>query len=239
MERFFFRCANILLQMFSAKSFKYFLLILLIFSASCRYWQTPANSNSAADRTNIAEIESEIPFSTKEPETFQAEIINQFEDETETNFIARSNGRFFQRKGDLAILQKEPNQSFLINFKEKTYAENLTKSAVKESSGETLNDFLTTEWLNQKSEVRFESLGTENGLSKYRASFENSESLIFVDENFKIPVRQEFYSIEGETKTLLYSYQLQNIKLTADEQFFQIPKDFRKVSPEEFRINNH
>lgn len=225
--------------MFSAKFFKYFLAVLLIFCSSCRVWQNSANSNTSVNQTNIAEIESEIPFTTKEPETFQAEIITKFEEDEEKAFIAQSKGRFFIRKGETATLQTELNKLFLLNFEKKIYVENIEKSAVsKQASGETLNDFLTTEWLNQKAETSFENLGEENGLSKYRAVFENSESLIFVDENFKIPVRQEFYSIEGEAKNLIYSTELQNLKLIADEQFFEIPKDFRKVSLEEFRKSN-
>lgn len=222
--------------MFLAKFFKYFLLVTLFFCSSCRYWQNSANSNVATNQTNVAEIESEIPFSTKEPETFQAEIITKFEDETEKTFIAQSIGKVFLRKGEIATLQTEPNKSFLINFEKKIYVENVEKSVAKENSGETLNDFLTIEWLNQKSEAKFESLGEENGLSKYRTSFENSESLIFVDKNFKIPVRQEFYSLEGETKTLLYSSELQNFKLIVENSLFEVPKDFRKVSLEEFKL---
>lgn len=225
--------------MFSFKSFKYFLAIALICCSSCRFWQNSSNSNTSSNQINVAEIESDVPFSTKEPEIFQAEIISKFEDETEKTFIVQSKGRFFIRKGKIATLQTEPNKSFLINFEKKIYVENVEKSAVsKQPSGETLNDFLTTEWLNQKAEVQFENLGEENGLSKFRASFENSESLIFVDENLKIPIRQEFYSIEGDAKNLVYSMELQNIKLVADEQFFEIPKDFRKVSLEEFRKSN-
>jgi hypothetical protein len=228
------------LQMFSAKLFKYFLAIALIFCSSCRYWQNPANSNVAANQTNVAEIESDIPFSTKEPETFQVEIITTFEEETEKTFIAQSRGRVFLRKGEIATLQTEPNKSFLINFEKKVYVENIERAfAGKENSAETLNDFLTTEWLNQKSEAKIESLGEENGLSKYRTSFENSESLIFVDENFKIPIRQEFYSIEGEAKTLLYSTELRNFKLIAEDSLFEVPKDFRKISLEEFQSSKH
>lgn len=222
--------------MFSLKIFKYLFLLALIFCSSCRYWQNSANSNSSTNQTAVAEIESEIPFSTKEPEIFQADIITKFEDNEEKSFIAQSRGRFFLRKGETATLQTEPNKSFLLNFEKKIYVENIEKSAVvKENSGETLSDFLTTEWLNQKTDVKFEDLGEENGLSKFRTSFENSETLIFVDQNFKIPIRQEFYSIEGEAKNLLYSTELQNLKLIADEQFFEIPKDFRQVSLEEFR----
>lgn len=227
--------------MFSSKSLKFILIFTLVCASSCKYWQNSANSNSQATPNTtpeIADIQSDIPFSTKEPETFQADIIIKNEGEEDKIFIAKSQGRFFSRNGDVATLQTEANKSFLINFAKKIYVENIGKSAAKvESSGETLNDYLTTEWLNQKTEAKFESLGAENGLSKYRVIFESSESLIFVDENYKIPVRQEFYSIEGETKTLTYLIELQNLKLIADESLFEVPKDFRKVTIEEFRKN--
>lgn len=215
--------------------FKYFLIFTLAFCSSCRFWQPSTNSNVSTDQTNVAEIQSEIPFTTKEPETFQVEIIIKNEGVEEKTFVARKNGRILIRNGDIATLQNEANKSFLINFAKKIYVENSNKGIVKNDiSGETLNDFLTTEWLNQKPEVKFENLGIENGLTKYRASFENSESLIFVDENYKIPVRQEFFSVEGDTKNLVYSMELQNLKLIADEKLFEVPKDFSKVTPEEF-----
>ena len=107
-------------------------------------------------------------------------------------------------------------------------------TSVSADSTETLQSFLTNEWLNQKTDAKFENLGDENGLTKYRATFEASETLIFVDENFKLPVRQEFYSVEGENRILMYSTAIQNLKLKADESFFEVPKDFRKVSLAEF-----
>ena len=223
--------------MISSKSLKFILLFTLVCASSCKYWQNSSNSNSnvAVKQPEIADIQSEIPFPTKEPEIYQAEIIVKNDGEEEKTFIARSNGRFFSRNGEIGTLQIDANKSFLINFAKKIYVENIGKSATKtESSGETLNDFLTTEWLNQKTDAKFENMGAENGLTKYRVMFEASESLIFIDENYKMTVRQEFYSIEGETKNLVYSIELQNIKLIADEQLFEIPKDFRKVTIEEF-----
>lgn len=226
--------------MISSKSFKILLFFTLVCASSCRYWQTTSNSNTniATPTPEIAEINSEIPFATKEPETFQAEIIIKNESEAEKSFIAHSSGRTLSKNGDIGTLQINANKSFLINFAKKIYVENTGKTAIQpDNTAETLNDFLTTEWLNQKNETKFENLGIENGLSKYRTTFENSESLIFVDENYKIPIKQEFYSIEGEAKNLVYSIELQNLKLIADEQLFEIPKDFRKVSIEEFRQN--
>lgn len=224
--------------MFSSKFFKYFLFINLVFCSSCQFWQNNSNTNANIEtpQTEIAEIISEIPFSTKEPETFQAEISIKTEGAERITFIARDKGRFLTRNGDIASLQILPNQSFLINFAKKIYVENTGNSSPQTNvSGETLNDFLTTEWLNQKTDVKYENLGAENGLNRYRVKFENSESLIFVDESFKIPVKQEFYSVEGETKNLVYSMELRNIKLITEEGLFEVPKDFRKVSLEEFR----
>lgn len=224
--------------MLPLKFCKYFLVFILAFCSSCRYWQNSTNSNVSTPPTNVAEIQSEVPFSTKEPETFQAEIVIKNEGEEHKTFIARSKERSLVKNGDMTSLQLEPNKSFLINSAQKIYVENSGKSAEQAVvTNETLNDFLTTEWMNQKTDVKFESLGAENGLSKYRIIFEASESLIFIDETYKIPVRQEFYSIEGDTKNLIYSIELQNIKLIADEQLFEIPKDFRKVTLEEFRKN--
>lgn len=224
--------------MFSAKFFKSFLLFALAFCSSCQYWQSNSNTNAniEAPPTEIAEIVSEIPFSNKEPETFQAEMIVRINEEESKTFIARDKERFLSKKGDIATLQLSANQSFLINFDKKIYVENrINYSSQTNVSGETLSDFLTTEWLNQKTDVKYENLGSENGLNKYRVKFENSETIIFIDENFKIPVKQEFHSIDGETKNLVYSMELRNIKLIAEDSLFEIPKDFRKVSLEEFR----
>lgn len=222
--------------MFSSIFFKLLLVSTLAFCTSCQLWQKTSNSNVAVNQTEVAEIVSEIPFSTKEPETFQVEIITKFENAEEKTFLARNKGKILLRKENTAALQIEANKSFLINFEKKIYVEKVEKSVVfKETSGETLNDFLTTEWLNQKTEVKFENLGAENGLTKYKASFEAAESLIFVDENFKIPLRQEFYSLEGKQRNLVYSIELQNLKLIAEETLFEVPQDFRKVSIEEFQ----
>jgi outer membrane lipoprotein-sorting protein len=77
-------------------------------------------------------------------------------------------------------------------------------------------------------------------LTKYRAHLadapnSNSETFIYVDENLKIPVRQEFYKTNGEQKILVFSMELRNFKLEAADELFELPKDYRKVSPNEFQ----
>jgi hypothetical protein len=99
---------------------------------------------------------------------------------------------------------------------------------------------LAIEWLNEKRGAAFENLGKENGLTKYLARLRdvpniNSEILIYIDENLKIPVKQEFYTINGEQKILVFSMELQNLKLETDDKLFELPKDYRKVSSNEFQ----
>ncbi len=225
--------------MISSKSLKFLLFFTLVFCSSCKFWQTPSNSNTNTAPNNAPEIVSEIPFLTKEPENYQAEIVEKIEDNDERRIsIARSGSRFSYRFGDIGVRQIDANKLIRINFAEKIYVEEETKSNIGNGDlGETLNDFLTTEWLNQKTEGKFEKLDDENGLTKYRVGFEASEALIFVNENFKLPVKQEFYSIENEQRILRTTIELQNLKLQVDESLFEIPKDFRKVLMKEFLLS--
>jgi hypothetical protein len=218
--------------MISSKSLTIFPVLALLFCSSCQYFQNSANSNTSTNQTVVSEFENNEPFATKEPEIYQAEIIEKSEDnEISKTFIARSKERLFIKTDNLATLKLDSNKSYLINFAKKVYFENEAKvSATSESNGENLQDFLTTEWLNQQTEAKFENLGTENGLNKFVAKFDASEILVLYDENLKLPIKQEFYSIEGEQKNLTYSLEIQNLKLITDETFFEIPKDFRKVS---------
>jgi hypothetical protein len=224
--------------MFSSKPHKFILFIAIIFCSSCSFFQNAANSNSSANQT-ASESKNDVIYPTKEPENYQLEIVVKSDDEEEKTLVAKSGQRFFSISSDIATLKIDTNKSYLINFDKKIVAESLTTTTTSadsvENSAETLQNFLTTEWLNQKNDAKFENLGEENGLTKYRASFEASESLIFVDENFKLPMRQEFYSINGEERILTYSSEIQNLKLSADESFFEVPKDFRKVSLAEFQ----
>jgi hypothetical protein len=68
--------------------------------------------------------------------------------------------------------------------------------------------------------------------------------LIFVDEAQNLILKQEFYSVNGEQKTLMTTIELKNLKLETEADLFIIPKDYRKTSLEEFRKilqseNNH
>lgn len=228
--------------MFKSSAVKFFFGLLAILASSCSLWRSNETAAPSPTPFTASEIVTEIPFSTEEPEIYQTEIVITTDGTERKIFTARNKARritIFNRgeTGEIERLETDNNFVTIINRARKVYAGG---SADATAAGENSNDFLTTEWLNQKTPAAFENLGSENGLSKFRVKLGdgenlNSEVLIFVDENLKLPVRQEFYSASGEQKTLTFSVELKNFKPEAPEDFFQIPKDLRFVSTKEFQ----
>ena len=62
-----------------------------------------------------------------------------------------------------------------------------------------------------------------------------SEIVITVDEKINLPTKQEFYSVAGERKTLVSTTELKNFTIQTDANNFDLPKDYKKVSPTEFQ----
>jgi hypothetical protein len=80
-------------------------------------------------------------------------------------------------------------------------------------------------------------MGRENNITTYRVRFgdaASSDALIYINEDIGIPVKQEFYSINGDRRTLEYSVEFQDLQLTAEDDLFKIPDGFKKVSVQEF-----
>lgn len=246
--------------MFSSKRTKLFLALLFFavcFSVSCRLW-SGAGENTNADSENrfaAPEMPTGIPFPNNEPEVFQTEIVvthfsggEKFE---RKNFLARSGSKRLAvfgvgQKTEIALLETPEAKTFTILPHKKICKETIPNQSGGAARGDTLQDFLTTERLNAKTEAAFENLGAENGFNRFRArlgdSSDAAEILIYVDESLKIPVRQEFYrrgddqqqQPGGAQRILLYSVELKNFQTRADEKLFQPPPDCRRVSAAEF-----
>ena len=229
------------LPMLSLDFIKNFVLLALVplFFSSCRYWQKAETETPGPTPFAVKELKSEIPFSTREPEVFQTEIVVTTNGQERKTFVAQNgaNRRFdfnFGSKNQVSVVQTDKN--YLLLPDKKIYAENL--NGEKDAASESWADFLTTEWLNAKTEARFERLETEGNLTKYLVRLgagDLSEILIYVDEAQGFPVRQEFYSTGGGQKILTYSVELKNLKLQTDDNLFAVPKDYRQVSEIEFR----
>jgi len=227
--------------MFSSNLTKFFAVPALIFTffSGCGLWQSKNDSNSSPTSPAVAdELKSEIPFTTREPERFEAEIVVRTGGAERRTFIARSGA---QRRWDFnygaphQITNLQTDKSYLLFPARKIYAENAPTAAAPAPDDWT--NFLTTEWLSAKTAASFEKLENDGNLAKYRVRLDESsgsEIVLYLDENSGLPVRQEFFSVSGEQRTLTYSFELQNLKFEPGADLFIVPADFKKVSAEEF-----
>lgn len=227
--------------MFSSNSLKIFFVFAALFSTACSSCQSKTDANASNTTFVAEELKSDVPFSTREPNEFQTEIVIQTNGGgVEKFFTARSGANRltvfdYQKVNEVSFLQTERDESFLIYANQKIYAEKHSENT--DSKSEPLNDFLTAELLNRKKDAKFESLGAENDLEKYRVNLDdapNSEIIIFYDGKIGLPIKQEFYTVAGEEKILMMTMELKNFRSQLDAKFFEIPKDFRKVSTKEF-----
>jgi hypothetical protein len=227
--------------MFSSNLTKFCLLFTLIFLlfSGCRFWRKTDDANSPAAPAISDALKSEVPFASKEPEQFQAEIVVTTGGGERRTFIARNgaNRRYdfnFGAKNQLTNLQTD--KEYLILPGRKIYTEQVATGET--ASTDDWTEFLTNEWLSQKTAANFEKLETTESLTKYRVRLgenKSSEAFIFVDERTGLPVRQEFYAADGEQKVLAYAVELKNLKLQTDENLFAVPADFKKISAGEFQ----
>jgi len=233
--------------MFLLESIKIPVIFAVIFCQACSFWQSSEsrNTNASSAAFTAEELKTGIPFSSKEPDVYQVEIVltnYAGGEKSERKIFTTRNGAKFRcdYESKMSFLQLSEGVEFSIYHGKKIYAQNQTNSGAASETGETIKDFLTAEWLNEKRDAAFENLGSVNGSIKYRVSLEDapnaaSETLVYVDESLKIPVKQEFYATNGEQKTLVFSMELRNLKLEADDKLFELPKDYRKVSSNEFQ----
>jgi hypothetical protein len=214
-------------------------VLIFCFSVACRWWADTDNQKPGLTPFITDELKSKIPFSTKEPEQFQTELVVKLLNNAERRtFLARNGNkqRFdfnFGTKHQITSLQTDKN--YLVLPEKKIYTE-VGKSSI--ALPDEWTAFLTTVWLNQKYEASFEKLETSASLTKYRVRIAESgfsEVLIYIDEAFNLPVRQEFFSGTDERKNLIYTVELKNLKLQTEESLFALPTDFRKVPEEELR----
>ena len=213
-------------------------LAVLIF-AGCRTGSNPGDVNSSGTPPLADGLQSEVPFSTREPERFQAEIVVTAGGAERKTFVARDGASFrydfnFGANDQLTTLQTDKN--YLLSAAHKVYAESAAGAGAAPTDDWT--SFLTTEWLNRKRDAKFEKLETSQNVTKYRVRFgesPDSESFVYVDEATGLAVKQESFATGGEPRSVVYAFELKHLKLEPDAGLFNVPADFRRVSMEEFR----
>lgn len=180
---------------------------------------------------------SSIPFLTKEPEIFQANVVVEAFDEGKTtalrNYFIAKNGEDLLIRFDAGketeriLLRSAGGDNFILDPSTKTY-----RSGNSVNGADELLREVTRGWLTITPGTTFENIGTENGLTKYGVNFEHgdsTESFIFYDEDKKMPVRQEMYSTAEGERNLTFRYEMSGIRLEADKGLFAVPAGYKRA----------
>lgn len=176
---------------------------------------------------------TEYPFSVREPEIYQAEIVVSAGGRETRMFVARSgmNRRTdFDLGGPQQTTVLETTAKYLISYRYKIYTADGPTGGGQSSAKPLLPD--------GRDFAVFENAGSENGLAVYRARPRDggpSEVMIWFDPAASLPVREEFYSTSDGGRVLQSTVELRGVKLENDAGIFEIPPGFRQTSIEEFR----
>lgn len=214
-------------------------LVLLTFCFGCRFWQNLSNTSTSPGTEHFPEDKSDLPFSTREPDVYQARIVVTTGSYEQVKFVAKNGAkrRCDYEAGESTAVSLRTDKDYVLLPGKKIYAEEEEQAGGNYVPPAAIES-LTVESLTNRLGSKFEDLGTENGLRKFRAKLDESagsEVLLFIDEASGLPMRQEYYSTSGEGRELVYSYEVRDLKLEAADDLFTIPKDYRKVSIGELR----
>lgn len=188
-------------------------------------------------------VSSTPPFQTKEPERYRATrtiTITTAEGKTVvTKTLIAKDGERRRNELDGTVYLELPEGRFVLVPKEKVYADVVAgpdMNTDEQVSPESLlhADTGTTSYQNLGNEV-IEGRKT----SKYRvlvnsSDTENvrlSETLIWIDDALKMPVRSETTSPDGTRIQM----ELSDLKLEVEGDLFQIPEDYEKIAFSEIR----
>lgn len=216
----------------SARSFIACVLILLAIQG-CKWWP----KDDAGNSRTTTDTKGEIPFSTTEPEVFQCEIVRSDGEHEQKTFFARKNGywRFdlSDSVGDAETVIRT-DKYYRVRHDKKSYVE-VPQGDTSANEPEFLSD-LTFSALKLDGHAKYDKIGTEGGITKYSVKIGDTDSakaLIYVDEKIGLVIKEEFFSLKGQTEDSpepSFIFELRNVKQEVDDSVFAIPAGYKKLS---------
>ena len=232
--------------------------------ASCKKSDVAGNQNATGGNASVAieDTSSTPPFTTKEPERYQAvRVITTSgagsEATAETaqgsrTLIARDGNRrredYEANAGEKISYLQLPGATYVLLPAKKLYAELKPEAEGAGSKQASVPpDFSPDKLLNEtRPESRYEKLGAEslNGRAtvKYRVTVQGkvgagrlvtTESIVWVDESLGMPVKTETTSTGGAASGARVTMELLDLKETVDAGLLELPQDYRKVEARE------
>lgn len=213
----------------------------LVFLAGCRSQTelTTTTQNTPAEGV----ISSTPPFQTKEPERYRATRTITITTAAGKTIIAKTliakDGDRRRNESDETVYLELPEGRFVLVPDEKVYADVVAEPDMNTDEQVSPESLLHAD----TGTTSYQNLGNEvidgRNTNKYRvlvnsSDTENvrlSETLIWIDEALKMPVRSETTSPDGTRIRM----ELSDLKLEVESNLFQIPEDYEKISFSELR----
>jgi hypothetical protein len=198
------------------------LSLLIITAAGCSWFRS--SDPVSLTPTAVAPPESGLPFETSEPATYQADFVTIATGSESRSHFARKEGKW-----RMDTFAGEKITRSIISANTLAYIDHTTKQYSEPPvTGPDLQPpfitDLTTSLLSEKQPAKFERLGVEGTLEKYKVSVNGSDvsSTIIFDTQIKMVIRHEF---EGG-----FAFEMRNLTLEVDDGVFAVPSGYRKVS---------
>jgi len=209
-------------------------LSLLLAFAILQACTWPGGGEMPASASQVVEPpKSDIPFETKEPETFQADFIT-------AAWGVNSRVRYAREGTDWRVDTfdgEAPRRSIIstdkqihIDHKAKTYAEAPSGGGPAERPSYVTD--LTQTLLNRKDHAKFEKLGADAGLERYRVTIDGSTSpwIVTYDTSIRMVTRQEPESASPGG----FAFEMRGFTPNVSDAVFEVPAGYRKVAWQEF-----
>lgn len=207
-------------------------ILLAAIAASGCSWLTGGDKAASASPA-IEPPKSEIPFETREPETFQADFVTTAGGVEMRVHYARkgSNWRVDTFDGEKAgRTMISTDKQIQIDHRTKTYADAPAGGGPIQRPAYVTD--LTETLLGQKEHARFEKISVDGILERYRVTIEGSSSpfIITYDTSAKMVVRQE-----PETPSPGgFVFEMRGLSLDVSDDTFTVPNGYSKVAWQEF-----
>jgi hypothetical protein len=203
--------------------------IAISLAVSCG--STPPQANTTLPP--IEKIDGIYPFSVVEPQVYSCKIVETAGGSSRTYFSARKGdqSRFDIDHGTATQVSViHDGRTIRIDHRTKTYVESPPPAAnvPKPSTDATL--FRTM--LFDLKRAKFEKLGVEFGLTKYRATVDGevaSERYVYIDDKIGFPVRFEIVSVEGDVRREVMKIEIVDFTTEAADDLFTVPVGFTRT----------
>ncbi len=217
-------------------------LLSFLILASCRPPNEPGTTQSPSPENVVS---STPPFQTKEPDRYSATrtitIVTASGENLVTKTLIARDGERRRTESEKVIYLDVPEGRFILLPDDKVYADGASASELP--AGDDEENSADRLLHGEDGKTSYQSAGAETvggrNTNKYRvvvndSSRENvslSETLIWIDDSLRMPIKSETKSGNGVRVTM----ELSDVTLDVDARLFQVPNDYEKIAFTELR----